>query len=228
MLENGMRLQVSVTDKDFTIIDTLSDKVIIYKNGVYLKDDLVHEDVINNLMGIETLALGSKPKRNPMHKSSSQNIYGFTLTELKHCEALVRYGLEEATISEKATKSTWHYTHAKTINYISQIVEKLAKDGNTILSPKNDVCRRIMDLGLFVLKSSEHIVVTRESNKVGNILTNCLVDNTMFQWVYVSLNKDEQLVYIFNCDFNQVATFTYDKSFAVYFEEDNDLFKEVS
>lgn len=226
MLENGMRLQVSIEKDGFTIIDTLTDNVILYRNGVYVKDDLVHEDVLDNLLGMEQLAMDSKIRRSVRMKCDDE-MPGVVITQLQHCQFRVRYDKEEALVEESSTKCTRKYDSCVFVNAIAGVVETLAKTGNTILAPKSDCCRRISDLGLIAMKSSKHLIVVRSNNKIGNVLTNCLVDDTTFQWLYVSCNIEEGKVHVFNCDFNEVAEFKYDESFSVYFADDKDCFKEV-
>ena len=88
MVENGMRLQVSLSGSDFAIIDTLTDKTILYQNSMFVKDDLSHESVIANLLGVETMLNSFKVKRNVLKSGKQES--SLSITQLEHCKSILR------------------------------------------------------------------------------------------------------------------------------------------
>lgn len=227
MIENGMRLRITVIGKDITILDTVSEGTIIYRNGLFLMDRLVHEEVLDNITGLQQLLMSNPVKRQHI-KRVGEFTSGLSITELEHCVTQFKYDSEEALLSEGSLKCSRKFSVDNVMSKLSQVVAVLARKGNTILSPKHNICRRLSDLGLFVIKDNNHQIVCREANRQGNRLINCLFDNMTLTWLYVDVHAEEKKVYLFNYNCSLVAEFDYDESFDVYFVADNNVFEEDS
>ena len=228
MIENGMRLQITVLAKDFTVIDTLTDRTIIYRNGLFISDNIPHESVTDNITGLVQLIADSSMKKKLNPVSTQQLTCGVSISETEHCSARMMHDKEEGVLKDQTITCTRKFDRSEVLNALNRVVYTLAKEGNTIVNPKGSLCRTVSALGLFVIKDSKHQLTVMNRNRVGNTLLHCLFDDTTFNWLYVDIHADENKMYLFNGEFNEVASFDCDESVAVYFEVDKDVFKEVN
>lgn len=224
MLENGMRLRITSIDKDFTILDAVSDKHTVYSGGMFISDQLNHEELIDNLMGVEDMVLYGKKRKSWRERKT--NMRGFSILEREHCRVDICCNGDEMTVTDHVITCGRGFDKNSVITEISYLISVLGKESNTILTPKTDTCRLISDLGLFVIKDNNHMIVLRNCNRSGNVLVECLYDKMTFPWLYVDMHESEDKVRIFNHNFNEVAEFAYDESFAIYFADDKDIFEE--
>lgn len=223
MIENGMRLNLSVTGKDFTIVDQLTDGLIVYKNGSYVADSLDHVNVVAGLQGLVDQLLNARTKFK-LFGCSSDAVDSVIVTQRKHgVFDLDCFGIR-AFYDNGVLKCGVGCLISNAVSAISYVIEVICKTGNSILDLKTSVVRRYVDADLIVVKGNGHEIVVRNSNIYDNVLRNVLFDKEVLPFLYVDIHKDENDVLFFNSSFCLVCTMQYDASFDVYFSPDEDSF----
>lgn len=224
MIESGMRLQLTVNENSFTLMDTLTDKMIIYRDGVYIADTLDHLETVEALNGIISQLMLARIK-NKKFGSKPDTCAGFELIQRKHLVMDLRTSDSYAEYNTGLLTQYPKFDKAWAISQISKVNELLCKAGNKILNTKVAAVRRHVDSNLLVIRGLGHEIVVREENVSGNALANVLCDRGILPFIYVDIHLDEELVYFFNGSLNLVFTIPYDESFSVYFESDTNAFK---
>lgn len=223
MIENGMRLNLSVTGKDFTIVDQLTDGLIVYKNGSYVADSLEHVGVITGLRGIVDQLLNART-RPKLFGCSSEAVDSVIVTQRKHGVFDIDCFGVRAFYDNGTIKCGIGCELSNAVSVIGYVIEIICKTGNSILDLRTSVVRRYVDADLIVAKGNGHEIVVRRSNIYDNVLRNVLFDKEVLPFLYVDIHPDEDEVLFFNSSFCLMCTMQYDASFDVYFSSDEDSF----
>lgn len=223
MVENGMRLNLSVTGKDFTIVDQLTDGLLVYKQGTYVSDSLEHVDTITCLQGLVDQIMESRMAVK-LFGCSSDTVESIILVQRKHGVFDIDAFGTRAFYDNGKLRCGFGFDAASVVSSIGYVIETLCKTGNAILDLKTSVVRRYVDAGLIVAKGNGHEIVVRESNIYDNVLRNVLYDKEMLPFLYVDIHAEEGEVLFFDNSLSLVCTMQYDASFDVYFKSDDDSF----
>lgn len=223
MLDNGMRLYLSATNDDISITDTVTNKHLMIHNGTVTLDELDKTEVVKCLQGLVGLLCTNTQETKWRMKSSDNCV--FRITSVKHCTFKVFYDKEMADVEDGKTVHTRNFDKQKAVNWINRVIASLSKGYNIVLNHSN-ICRRLSEYGLFVIRHGNHIICTNDDNRCNNVLLNCIVDNQVFTYIYVDLHVDEKLVYFFNGQLNEIFHVPMDDSFLVYFKSDSNVFEE--
>lgn len=223
MVENGMRLSISVTGSDFTLVDQLTDGMLVYKNGNYIADSLDHVTVIEGLRGVVDQLMMARNKIR---------LFGYTseagdcviLSQHKHGVFSMETGTQRADYDTGVLKRPIGFDTSKVISSLGYIVETLCKTGGSILDLKTSVVRRYVDADLIVVRGSGHEIVVRKCNVYDNVLRNVLYDKEMLAFLYVDIHTEEKVVNFFDASLHLMCTMPYDASFDVYFTSDENTF----
>jgi len=223
MVENGMRLSISVTGKDFTLVDQLTDGMLVYKNGNYIADSLDHVTVIDGLRGLADQIMLARYRLALFgHKSDAGEC--IIVNQHKHGVFSMETGTQRADYNTGVLTRPYGFDTAKVVSSLSYIIETLCKTGGSILDLKTSVVRRYVDADLIVARGNGHEIVVRMGNVYGNTLRNVLYDKEMLTFLYVDIHEDEQEVNFFDASLNLLCTMPYDASFNVYFTSDKNTF----
>lgn len=226
MIEDGMRLQIDVTDKDFSILDQLSDKMIMYKDGVYVQDTLTHITVVTHLRNLSERLMKARVKQSRVFRKGHAS-KGLSIVENQHSQAVFSTTTGTAEMEDDRLITYSKFDKTTVVNTLAYVVGVLCRSGNTVLDPRRSVVRELADMKLLTFKDTQNgnVLVVHKDNVFGNVLNNVLYNRIVFEYLYVDLHPEENLVYIFNNEFEEVCTLPYDKSFDVYFVADDNVFE---
>lgn len=223
MIENGMRLNLSVTGNDFTVVDQLTDGLLVYKQGNYVSDSLEHVDVITCLRGLVDQLVESRMKPK-LFGCSSETVDSVILVQRKHGVFDIDAFGTRGFYDNGKLRCGFGFDVAAVVSSIGYIIETLCKTGNTILDLKTSAVRRYVDADLIVARGNGHEIVVRRSNIYDNVLRNVLYDKEMLPFLYVDIHAEEGEVLFFGSNLHLMCTMQYDASFDVYFTPDDDSF----
>lgn len=223
MIENGMRLNISVDGNNFTIVDQLSEGMLVYKNGSYIADSLDHTTVIEGLNGLIDQLMGAKLKLKLL-KYASEIDSGLIITQREHNVFHVETEVARGEYDTGVLRCGWGFNVSTIVSKISYVIETLCKTGSNILDLKTSVVRRYVDADLVVARGNGHEIVVRKCNVYDNVLRNVLYDKEMLPFLYVDIHAKEGSVHFFDNSLNLMCTMQYDESFDVYFTSDVNSF----
>lgn len=224
MIENGMRLNISIIGTDFTIVDQLTDGMLVYRQGTYVADSLDHVIVIEGLRGLVDQLMSAKV-RVKFFRYTSELDSGVVITQRKHNVFDVDATGILAKYDTGVLKCGIGFDVSTVVSSIGFIIETLCKTGSTILDLKTSAVRRYVDADLIVARGNGHIIAVRKCNVYDNVLRNVLYDKEMLTFLYVDIHASEGQVYFFDASFHLVCTMQYDASFDVYFTSDENSFE---
>lgn len=226
MIEDGMRFQVDISGKDFTIVEQLSSKMIVYANGVYLLDALEHIKVVEHLNSLASRLIQSRVVHR-LRRIKDATVKGVEIIDLQHCKTQLTTTKGTATLDENKLYKSMGFEKECVLDAIASVIETLCRSGSTIIDPKKSVVRELVDMKLVVFKdvTNGNIIAVHKDNIYNNTLSNVMFNRELLDFLYVDIHKDEGVVYMFDKSFREVCELPYDESFSIYFVPDDNVFE---
>lgn len=223
MVEDGMRLQIQIVNRDFTIINQLGNGVIMRCMDAYAVDTLNHLEVMDNLRNLIDSLATAKVKKRPTI-GSREECYGISIVELQHCKVSFTTSDGAATLEDNVLVCHGKFDLNRVLNALSSTIEVLGKYTSNHINPKTSVVREVVDLNLLALKGNGNTLLVCKDNVYGNALQEVLYNRVYMPFIYVDIHKDEGVVYLYNGALNEVCRLPYDTSFDAYFVPDDTAF----
>lgn len=224
MVEDGMRLQLNIVNKDFTIINQLGNGIIMRSMDAYAIDTLNHVEVIDNLRNlIDSLANAKVRKKSAL--GVKEECAGVAIVELQHCKVSFTTSEGAAVLEDNLLTCRGKFNTDAVINALSSTIEVLGKHTSNHINPRTSSVREVVDLNLLALKGNGNVLLVCKDNVYGNALQEVLFNRVYMPFIYVDIHKDEGVVYLYNGALNEVCKLPYDTSFDAYFEPDDNAFE---
>lgn len=222
MIEDGMRLQVQINGKDFTILNQLTDDMIMYCDGEYAADKIDHILVVDNLKNIIDQLAKARYKTRKL--SRKMDCSGIEITELQHCKFTIRTETGTADFEDNTVVQSRGFSATEVQTKLSGVIDTLCRTASRIINPYTQAVRIVPDLNIVAIKNTQYTIVVRRENIFGNAMHTVLINREFMPFLYVDIHQEEGLVYMFNEAANEVCSLPYDSSFDILFSTDSDVF----
>lgn len=228
MIDKGHRLSFSIIGNNYSVTDNNTGNAVIYNNDRFIVREIPDDILIPFCENLEHLLCKYKENASWLRKSyldNSNKDSVIIIEESHYVYNMLAFG-KSARLTEIGFQKNLLFKTDRVLSLINRFHTLLISD-SSLLKPMFDIVRRIPDVGVLVWVYDGHTVICYESNIMGSIMLDCLIDKTFYRLVYVSSNEDSNECNIFDGNLKLIVTFPCDSSILTYYPNDNDSFKDA-
>lgn len=225
MYDDGYRLSFSITKDSFNIVDNLSGESIINVRGNYISFTLDKDIALQHIKNIQEALMTYKTKRSLFSNDASAVLtVGLSIQENAHFDWSLSLDRKGAKLKDNTLVMSSGFDKELALRTINKLYADLLTK-STVLNPKRDIVRRIVDAGLLVWVHKGNSVVVYEKNVTGNYMINCMFNGMFFPVLVVSTCKKTNSTTLFNSKLEEIATFPLDQSIMSFYPCDDEAFE---
>lgn len=225
MVEDGVRLTLSLGKDTFHITDTLTGKTIIFKDGNCSAFTLDKDEVLEKLMTLQE-ALNTYTVRSPSPFQRMPVLgYGdkLIIREDSHFSWTIGFGGRAAQLHDHTYVHSRSFDEDLVLRRLNSVYSQIM-NMEIARNPKLDIVRRISDVGLLVWVYGGHSVAVYECNVDGCCMSNCLIDGTYYETVLVGTSMSNKEATLFTQDLDTIVTFPLDNSILAYYPDGDQIY----
>lgn len=214
-----LRLTYEIVGENFTIHDTITGGVIIYKNGNFESYTLDKETVVRNVrLLIESLhtCTVKKSHRSPEILGSCYD--AMAIRTDGPFKWSISYGMCAGTVASSVLRITHKFDVQRVLGALNKLVYVLTT-ADQILTPRVDIVRRIPDAKLVVWVWKENSTVCYEDSIKGCTMSNCLINGIYYDVVLVSANSDAKTCTLFTTNLDPIVEYPLDDSITFFYHD---------
>lgn len=225
MIEDGNRLSISISKDGFSILSNLNGKAIINVHGNYTSFTLDKESVLLHIKNLQEALMTYKQKRFIIDTNDYLVNHSNMLIvrENAHYDWSLSLDGKGMNLKDDTCCCMKGFNKDRALRMLNKVyADILAKD--TVLNPKRDIVRRVIDAGLLVWVHGGDSIVVYEKNVSGNYMINCMINGIFFPVVIVSTCKETSSTTLFNSKLEEIITFPLDESIKAFYPCDDEAF----
>lgn len=227
--DDNRRLSISIGDRNFNVVDTLSGEQFVYDGNNITCSSLDVDAIKSHIESLQELLSLSKPNyfmHKPLGKCPDSK--SVVIQEISHFSYKISCNGKYGILSDHKLDCQLGFDTTKVLNLINYVYSIVLKN-ILVLNPRTDIVRRVVDARLLVWVYHGNTAVCFEDDCIGQCMTNCLINGKHYAVVPLSVNEEKGVVSMFDGNFNLIAEFPIDNSVLVYFQDDSKLLdKEVN